>query len=416
MIDMNSQQRSELAGGHPPAAGGVGVRNTVALFRRCVWIERQCLPALAAWFLLSPRYETKIVIGYLLWSHAERATELRNRLAELRGGHHDANVEPALARLTTALARAPDADSFLAGWLDLARALLAAYEDYVAAADPSANAQDIRVLRRLIVDLRDATERTATIVDAFDEAAIGPWRADLAAKLNAAGGITGESPREIAPASAIVSAVTSAPAQQQPLSYQFDSRIREGEFDDYANRMSLPYEEKRIAELQVYFNEFYAAGLLATVLIDAWTSAAPWEFFRDISHHFWDEVRHAEFGMVRLRELGVEPNQVNLVLFNASRAMPFLHRLCYLTLGLEVYFMPRKRPRVERYAAAGDSRTQLFADVDWSDEGNHVQYGKRWVEYFLADDARSVQNLQDEIAEQLKSAGLLLKDGQLAPY
>ena len=103
-------------------------------------------------------------------------------------------------------------------------------------------------------------------------------------------------------------------------------------------------------------------------------------------------------------------------MFHASRRMPFLHRLCYLTLGLEVYFMPRKRPRVRRYADSGDRRTQLFADVDWSDEGNHVQYGKKWVEHFLKEDARSVEDLQDEIDQYLKEAGVDLPEGHQAPY
>jgi uncharacterized ferritin-like protein (DUF455 family) len=168
--------------------------------------------------------------------------------------------------------------------------------------------------------------------------------------------------------------------------------------------------------MEIFFNEFYAAGLLATILFDSWSARAPWEFYRDLAHHFWDEVRHAEFGMIRLKELGVQPSRLDLSLFYASQTMPFLHRLCYLTLGLEVYFMPRKRPRVERYGSAGDRRTQLFADVDWSDEGNHVQYGKRWVDYFLTDDARTVEDLQSEIADYLKAAGIDLPEGQLAPY
>ena len=50
-----------------------------------------------------------------------------------------------------------------------------------------------------------------------------------------------------------------------------------------------------------------------------------------------------------------------------------------------------KRPRVRRYEEVSDARTQLFADIHWSDEGNHVQYGKRWVNHFLKDDAQSIE-------------------------
>jgi hypothetical protein len=391
---------------------GVEVRRTVDLMRRWIWIERQCIPTLATWLLLTPRYETKITLGYLLWAHAERVTDLRNRLLELRGGHHEASIEPALSDLTESLDVAPDADSFLAGWDALARALHADYERFLAAADASANAQDVRVVRRAARDLRDCIDQATEDLKHVNDDVSRPWRDYISGMIAAAGGVGGDGERIATP----VPPARSSPALLHPLEFCFDSRIGRGEFEDYSARMNLDFEQKRVAELQIYFNEFYAAGLLATILIDAWSSAAPWEFFRDIAHHLWDEVRHAEFGLIRLRELGVEPDRVNLVLFAASRTMPYLHRLCYLTLGLEIFFMPRKRPRVQRYAEAGDRRTQLFADVDWSDESNHVQYGKRWVEYLLKDDARSVEELQEEIDTYLKRAGLQLKDGQLAPY
>jgi len=196
----------------------------------------------------------------------------------------------------------------------------------------------------------------------------------------------------------------------------FDERIQCGTFEPYEQRLEHDFQQRRVAEMEIFFNEFYAAALLASILDDARDAQAPWAFFHDMAHHFWDEVRHAEFGRVRLTELGHAPSRVDLRLFEHAQRMPFLHRLCYLTLGLEVFFMPRKRPRVKRYEQAGDPRTQLFADVDWSDEGNHVQYGKRWVHHFLQDDARTVEELQQEIDAHLRALKQDLPAGQLAPY
>lgn len=56
--------------------------------------------------------------------------------------------------------------------------------------------------------------------------------------------------------------------------------------------------------------------------------------------------------------------------------------------------MPRKSERVRYYEQKGDHRSQLFADVDWSEEINHVRYGKKWIDYFLQDDVRSVEDVQ----------------------
>ena len=232
----------------------------------------------------------------------------------------------------------------------------------------------------------------------------------MLALLHAAGGVDGEQPLGDAAAGVLL------PAATRPDTVVFDERIASGDFENYDDRMDLPFEERRLAECRIYFNEFYAAGLLATILLDAWDTDAPWRFRMDMCHHFFDEVRHAEFGMIRLKELGTEPDRVNLKLMEHAAKMPFLHRLCYLTLGLEVFFMPRKRPRVKRYEQAGDTRTQLFADVDWSDEGNHVRYGKTWVNHFLENDARSVEELQEEVREHMDRLDLGLKQGQLAPY
>jgi len=386
---------------------GIDIKTSVELLRRYAFLERSCIRALAGWFLVVPAYEAKIALGYHLWSHAERADALRRRLKELRGGHGEANIEPALARLGDELVNAPGPEVFQAGLHWLLKELDAAYQTHVDLADPSANAGEARLLRRLQPDLREELEWHGR--HAVAGATTAEWVEHLRKLLGAAGGVSGLEPRAAC-------AVVPAARFERPATLHFDARIKPGSFDDYAARMNQPFEERRIAEMQIFFNEFYAAALLASILYDAWNAKAPWEFFYDLSHHFWDEVRHAEFGVRRLKELGVEPTTINLVLFEQSQGLPFLHRLCYLTLGLEVYYMPRKKPRVKRYEEAGDHRTQLFADVDWSDEGNHVQYGRKWVEHFLEDDARSVQDLQQEIAEQLKEVAKTMPAGQLSPW
>jgi hypothetical protein len=393
---------------------GVEVRVTVDLLRRYAFLERSAIRALAGWFLVLPAYETKIAVGYRLWAHAERVDAIRRRLHELRGGHRDANIEPALQLIGDDLLHAPDEKSFLAGVQWLLRQLAGAYRAHLHVADSAANAMEVRLLQRLVADVeQDLTWADATVQTFTPEqqAAAGRWADHLDQLLAAAGGVSG-----------LESRVEHAHARlagtrfERPTSIVFDTRISNGELPSQEQKLAQSFEELRISEFQVYFNEFYAAALLATIIYDAWQAQAPWEFLFDMCHHFWDEVRHAEFGLRRLRELGIEPSIVDQTPFEQSQGMPFLHRLCYLTLGLEVFFMPRKQPRVRRYEAAADFRSQLFADVDWSDEQNHVRYGKRWVDYFLEDDARTIEDLQAEIAAYLKTYQATLPAGQLVPW
>lgn len=390
------------------AQGGVEVRLTVELLRRYAFLERSAIRALAGWFLAAPAYEVKLTLGHSLWAHAERVDALRARLGELRGGHRDANLEPALLRLGEELPGAPDDRAFLAGLAWLLGELVGAYRAHLAVADPAANAAEVRLLQRLLPDLEH--ELAGVTVPAPDGAA-ARWTAHLARLLAAAGGVGGleERPPAAPP-------LPFTPRFTRPATIVFDARLRPGDLPSHDQKLALPFAERRLAEFETFFNEFYAAALLASILYDTWHADAPWAFFLDLSHQFWDEVRHAEFGLRRLRELGVEPAIVNQTLFEGAQGLPFLHRLCYLTLGLEAFFMPRKRPRVRQYEEAGDHRSQLFADVDWSDEINHVRYGSRWVEHFLADDARTVEELQEEIAAALAASRARLPAGQLAPF
>lgn len=394
--------------------GGVEVGRTVDVLRRYAYLEQGCVRALAGWFLRIPAWEVKLALGYELFSHAERVYALRGRLQELRGGHRDANVDPGLSRIGEELVHAPDEESFLAGLSWVLDGLAKAYREHLEVADPSANAMEIRVLRRLLPDV----EREIQVVGGLGEELARqdgrdtlPWVGYLESLGNAAGGISGLSSKEgeIAPR-------PDGAHFERPATITFDERIQSGDLGSHESKLSMTFEERRVGEFEVFFNEFYAAALLATVNYDAWNVSAPRQFFLDIAHHFWDEVRHAEFGAVRLHELGMEPSRVNQVLFEQSQGMPFLHRICYLTLGLEVYFMPRKKPRVRYYTEQGDPRSQLFADVDWSDEQTHVRYGKDWVEYFLQDDARAIEDVQEEIQQYLAAYQAELPAGQKAPF
>lgn len=394
-----------------PYFAGLEVGRTIGLFRRYVHVEQGCVRALAGWFLKAPPWETKVQLGYCLFSHAERVYELQGRLEELRGGNRHVNIEPALDTFAEELVNAPDTRSFVEGIAFVLGQLARAYSEHLGAANPAANAKEIRILQRHAPDV----ERELAELGKLQVAAAGPvagrWVDCVRSLLDIAGGIGGTEPATAARAP--------APGSRHfewPSPMVFDERLRHADLGSYESKLGLPLRERCIGEFEVYFNELYAAALAATVIYDSWKMSAPRQFFMDVAHHFWDEVRHCEFGAIRLRALGVEPANVNMMLYDQAKAMPMLHRYCYLTFGLEVFFMPRKPVRVRYYAEQGDALSQLFADVDWSEEVNHVRYGKRWVEHFLENDSRTIEDIQAEIAEYLKQYTELLPGGKKAPW
>jgi len=385
----------------PNVAHGVDIATGVQRLRVYQYVERRCIKILCGWFIKAPAYETKYAFGYHVMDHAEHVTWIRARLAEMRGGQPDANVSTSLRNLMEEALHAPDTESLIRGLYGvIKRELLAAYKSHLAEADSAANAAEVRLIRRLIPEL----EAQLAWYDAQKlEKADCPWVARLKDLL--ARSELGQITKHSSPPAPLPQGERGArPAVhfERPHTIHFDERIRIGELTPYSTRQQMDSKTATLEQFKVFFNEVYAAALLASILFDSFDDGYPWEYYADFCHHFWDEVRHSEFGAIRLKELGSAPSVCNPKLFEASESLPVLHRILYLTLGLEVYFMPRKQPRVKEYAANGDPRSQLFADQDWSDETMHVRYGKKWAQFLLQDDSRSFDDILEETRQHLE--------------
>jgi hypothetical protein len=379
-------------------ASGLLVFPLVDRLRRAAYVERLSVKHLCGWFIAAPAYELKHRLGYHAWNHAEHAQWLQERLQSLRGGLAGPSLDPALVAFVQLTADAPDVYAYLRGaYLVLKQSLLDHYEETYAACDPAANAYDRRMLKRIIPEIREQIEW------AHEIAASDPnpeqsetWAEGLRTLLRDLGGLA---------ATGSVSIAIEHPLSRRfvmPDRIIFDERIADLPLTPHEEKTRLPYDEAVREQFRVFFNEIYAASMLATILYDGFEHNLPWAFTYDFARHFWDEVRHSEFGAVRLSEMGHKPDRCDQTLFLRSLPMPLLHRVCYLTLVLEPYYMPRKKPRFEEYRTAGDERSQLFADHDWSDEINHVRLGKDWLERLLEEDARDVRQVKAETEEILE--------------
>ncbi|MGC9452236.1 MAG: DUF455 family protein [Oceanipulchritudo sp.] len=382
---------------------GLNIAQSSTHLRNYAAVEKARLRILAGWFLRIGDFEHKYRLAYHLYDASEHVTWLRARLKEMRAGNPDASVRPDLKAVLEEAQHAPDDSSFLAGFYGVLTAgLIEALDTDLEHLDPSGNANEVRLLHRIRQNLGEQMKWFSTL--GMNNTS-DTWSRHLQAVLHAAGGIHGESEATSR------SEPWTGPRFERPATIVFNEQIQVGGLKSYEDRQQMDAREATIEQFKVFFNEFYAAALLASILFDACEGDYPWELFADFSRHFWDEARHSEFGAIRLRELGVEPDRVNPVLFEESQGLPVLHRIAYLTRGLEAYFMPRKPKRMKEYEESGDPRSQLFADQDWSDEINHVRYGSKWTDYLLQDDYREVQDIIQEVKDHLsKVRGQPVKD------
>lgn len=376
---------------------GIAVFPLTDRLRRAAYIERLSIKHLSGWFVAARPYEIKHQFGYDVWTHAEHTEWLLDRLHHLRGGHPSASIAPGLVHLVDLTLHAPDEYAYIRGaYQVLKKALLDFYEETLDACDPAANASDRRLLKRIIPELREQIAWSDEVLqdDPHPEQSEA-WAQHVRDQLGALGGLGGEG---------------ALPDDRHPLKtsfslpdeIQFDERISDKPLMPHEEKIKLDYEQSVREQFRVFFNEIYAASMLATILFESFEQNLPWAFIHDVARHFWDECRHSEFGAVRLKELGLAPDRCDQTLFKNGMDMPLLHRFCYLTMILETHYMPRKKPRFESYREAGDQRSQLFADHDWSDEINHVRLGKDWLEHLLEDDARDIKQLKNETKKILK--------------
>lgn len=381
----------------PQCEMGIDVLQAARLLRHCYSVHRAVVRALSGWLIAAPRVEDKYEFAYHLWDHALHAQAVQQRLKELRGGLADANLPSAEAELLDEVLHANNTVEFVEGlYLELIAGLMEQYASILQSGDRAANAPEIRLARRILADLDTQVRWAASRVA---EEAPSAWRQYIHSKIGAA------YPDEAAHAGRATQVPSMArPHQerfQRPKTIIVDSRLQRGGLLSLQERQSLDYDNELVEQFRIFFNEFYAASILASIIFDA-TSDVPLDFLVDVAHQCWDEARHSQFGHMRLTEIGKTPDRYDPILYEQVEGLPFMHRFCHLTQNLEPFYMPRKRPRVAQYEQAGDLRSRLFADIDWSDEINHVRYGKHWMEWFLKEDARDIDDIKAEIATHVE--------------
>lgn len=386
------------------AMNGYNIFQTSEILRNFMEVEKYLLKAMSGWFLSTTRYEDKYILGYHVLYHSEHVTLLRERLAEMRGGKPDATIRPALKHLTSEFDNATDETSFYNSVYGvIIPRLIESYEEFLEGCDSSGNANEIRIAQKILVDLKN--QKCWFLENKSKGDVLDSWSQYIDNLLQAIGGIQGTE---------TVGDYPDRPHSKKyirPKTIHFDERIERKELESYESRGSMEPEKATTEQFKVFFNEMYAAALLASILYDSIDGDYPWAMIADFSRHFWDEVRHSEFGAIRLKELGAEPDRCNPILFEESEDLPVLHRIAYLTRGLEAYFMPRKPKRMKEYQDNGDYRSQLYADQDWSDEINHVRYGNTWTNNLLEDDAREVDDIIEEVKQHIyKKTGRFIKD------
>lgn len=108
----------------------------------------------------------------------------------------------------------------------------------------------------------------------------------------------------------------------------------------------------------------------------------PMEFYYDVARHTWDEVRHSQMGVRRLKQMGYRtedfswhPSTVPTP-ENMKTAFPEFYSA--LTMVMEPCSFIKKRKSIDAFLDHGDPMSSVQSEYDIADERLHVGFGKKW--------------------------------------
>jgi hypothetical protein len=375
---------------------GLSVSSATERLLCLAYVEKRLMFLCAAKMIPVPERDLKLLLGRLQYNAAGRCHSLRNRLREMRTAkvRIDGTPNEALAILLDEALYCDDRREVarLVWWFH--HELLASYEDYLATTNPLADAPTGELIETFIPRLHAAI---ACLGAHLDQLGVPEPERKAVLKLqkfvDAAGGLDGSKPS---------GEIASRERSTEPFAVS-----RKPGRDAGVNRV-WDYPKPPMEEVADYFaymlgirlSEINVAEGLAIVLCE--TKEMPWEFYRDISRHLWDEVRHSMMGEAAIEATFGAANAIPMREYESVYCMeaPALEQ--YATLGLEIEGAQMKYPIGKRGEwefcrdAAKHPLMTTFQDFDWADEVLHVSIAKRQLSEWFHDGAKELSALAQE--------------------
>ena len=271
------------------------------------YVERSIHRLLAGWGRFFCEWDGKSACHRHVWEQAEVIRRLRERIAEFPGGKPHAPVSAKLEELANATLLAPSFEDALDGIYQLlTKALAASYVAYVQNAHPIHDAPTVRLLHEITgakeqewLWYREWRREHPHQIDA-------DYRDRVKKALSDCGNLMQPLPVEGKSAAPCgiktdfsLPQGSGRPPGSQP-KYNFMPYVR-AEF-------STNLDTRRLYWAYGYMLE---KGLPDDQLKWIWYGHhMPWEFLHDVSRHLWDESRHGDSGLSRLKDFGISMQEI----------------------------------------------------------------------------------------------------------
>ena len=351
-----------------------------------VWrhMEYDILRIISGWGRQACEWEDKLAVCYHVWLQAQIVDGLRERLEMFPPHKAELPVSSAYESLSNTVLLAPDFSTAMEGVHALLNpALVQAYWMYLASSHPVHD----KPTHDLLTQILELKQRQADWFEDFRTRSASDRHPDYIETVTS--GI--ESLLDF------TAAVPTMDEYARPAGLSTDFLMPEtpgrvSRWNEAPNIMpildlefSTSVEARRLYFMIGYFWEM---GVAETQL--RWIYYAdfmPWAYIYEEARHMWDESRHGNSGLSRLRDFGLDIHDVGYSSYGASgdgTLPPMTPEDVYngfygVTQIAERGYFKTKTHCFEDFAAGHDAASAEMMQYDIIDETTHAEYGRKWL-------------------------------------
>jgi hypothetical protein len=351
-----------------------------------VWreLEYSVLRIVAGWGRQAFDWEDKLAVCYHVWLQAEIVDRLRQRLEMFPPHKPEMPVAREYESLANSVLLARDFETVVQGVYGLLNpALVQAYRSYQASSHPIHD-KPTHDLLQAILEMKE-TQNTwfQDFQRRHGSGQPGTYGSEIQLRLAPLHDLSAALPVGDTPAD-LVGKNTSFRMPQTPGRLPY--------WDESPNLFPLletdwaeSVEARRLYFMIGYFWEMGVAE--AQLRWIYYANFMPWEFIHEESRHLWDESRHGNSGLSRLRDFGLDIRDVGYSSYGShgeGELPPMTPRDLYeafyqVTQIAERGFFKTKTYCFEDFDAGGDAASAEMMQFDIIDETSHAEYGRKWL-------------------------------------
>jgi hypothetical protein len=352
------------------------------------YVEESLLRIIAGWGRSAGDWEDKLAVCYHVWLQAEIVDRLRRRLAMYPGGKPDPRVSAAFQNAVDAAIVAPTFTDAMAGvHAILNPALVATYERYLVTSHPVHDRPTFDVLHEILALKKKQSDWYANYVTRYPK----PVDAKYAERVRGAIAAAGNFGRVIEPAEPYARPCGKDTSFAMPAT---PGRVKDWDVAPPVMPLLHLHWSRSVEVRRLYFmiGYFHEMGVAEDQL--RWIYYAdfmPFEFVHAEARHMWDESRHGDSGLTRLRDFGLDVVHVGYSSYNKRGDGMLGHmtpRDVYnafyrVTQIAELGYFETKRYCFDDFAAGRDDASAEMMQFDIIDETSHVEYGRIWLDEMM---------------------------------